>query len=141
MDAAAEIGTNPVSRHQIQPEYGDEQPDAGRGCRTRLCDTKFSGANGDMEISIFPVQLPTSRTGNLTPLILLLLYVMTIHTCIHVLLRQLFIILTIEAPDLAPYDTNNPFNTKDSIRVLDLGPGYRDRTSFKQCVGCSHTIP
>ena len=29
MDAAAEIGRNPVSEHQIQPEYGDEQADAG----------------------------------------------------------------------------------------------------------------
>ena len=36
MDAAAELGRNPVSKHQIQPEYGDEQADAGRVCRTRL---------------------------------------------------------------------------------------------------------
>ena len=27
MDAAAELGRNPVSKHQIQPEYGDEQRD------------------------------------------------------------------------------------------------------------------
>ena len=33
MDAAAELGRNPVSKHQIQPEYGDEQADAGRDCR------------------------------------------------------------------------------------------------------------
>ena len=32
MDAAAEIGRNPVCKHQIQPEYGDEQADAGRDC-------------------------------------------------------------------------------------------------------------
>ena len=30
MDAAPEIGRNPVCKHQIQPEYGDEQADAGR---------------------------------------------------------------------------------------------------------------
>ena len=31
MDAAAELGrSNPVSEHQIQPEYGDEQADAER---------------------------------------------------------------------------------------------------------------
>ena len=36
MDAAAEIGRNPVCKHQIQPEYGDEQADAGRDCRIRL---------------------------------------------------------------------------------------------------------
>ena len=36
VDAAAEHWSNPVSKHQIQPEYGDEQADAGRDCRTRL---------------------------------------------------------------------------------------------------------
>ena len=36
MDAAAEIGRNPVCKHQNQPEYGDEQADAGRDCRTHL---------------------------------------------------------------------------------------------------------
>ena len=30
MDAAAELGRNPVSKHHIQPEYGDEKADAGR---------------------------------------------------------------------------------------------------------------
>ena len=30
MDAVAELGRNPVSEHQIQPEYGDEQAGAGR---------------------------------------------------------------------------------------------------------------
>ena len=39
--------------------------------------------NGDREILIFSVQLTTSIIRNLTRLILLLLYVMTIHTYIH----------------------------------------------------------
>ena len=32
MDAAAELGRNPISihKHQIQPEYGDEQAGVGR---------------------------------------------------------------------------------------------------------------
>ena len=35
--AAAELWRNPESKHQIQPEYGDdEQADAGRNCRTHL---------------------------------------------------------------------------------------------------------
>ena len=46
-------------------------------------ETKFSDANGDREILIFSVQLTTSIMRNLTRLILLLLYVMTIHTYIH----------------------------------------------------------
>ena len=44
MDTAAELGRNPVSKHQIRPEYGDEQADAERDCRT----------NADREIFIFP---------------------------------------------------------------------------------------
>ena len=36
MDADAELGRNPVSKHDIQSKYGDEQADAGRDCRTRL---------------------------------------------------------------------------------------------------------
>ena len=36
MNAAVELGKNPVSKHQIQPEYGDEQANAGRDCQTRL---------------------------------------------------------------------------------------------------------
>ena len=36
MDAVAELGRNPVilSKRQIQPEYGDDQADAGRDCGT-----------------------------------------------------------------------------------------------------------
>ena len=34
MNAAVELGVNSVvSKHQIQPEYGDEQADAERDCR------------------------------------------------------------------------------------------------------------
>ena len=36
MNAAVELGKNPVNKHQIQPEYGDEQANAGRDCQTRL---------------------------------------------------------------------------------------------------------
>ena len=32
----AELGRNPVSKDQIQPEYGDEQADAERDCRQIL---------------------------------------------------------------------------------------------------------
>ena len=50
MDAAAEVGRNPVSKHQIRPKDGDEQADEGRDYRTRLARPhSFSGANGDRE--------------------------------------------------------------------------------------------
>ena len=48
-------------------------------CTTR--ETKFSGANADREILIFPVQLTTSRIGNFTRLIHTLAICVTIHTC------------------------------------------------------------
>ena len=41
MDAAAELGRNTVSKHQIQPECGDEQADEGRDCRTRLARSNY----------------------------------------------------------------------------------------------------
>ena len=63
-----ELGRNPVSKHQIQPEYGDEQADARRDCRTPSSETEFFGTNGDREILIFPVQLTMCRIGNLTRL-------------------------------------------------------------------------
>ena len=45
-------------------------------------ETKLSGVNGVREMFIFPVQLTTSRIGNLTRLIHTLLDVMTVHTYI-----------------------------------------------------------
>ena len=48
MDAAAEIERN---QHQIQPEYGDEQADAGRDCRTRLARPKSQASTGTGEYS------------------------------------------------------------------------------------------
>ena len=42
-------------------------------------EIKFSGANADREIFIFPVQLTTCRIGNLTRLIHTLAICMTIH--------------------------------------------------------------
>ena len=69
MDAAAGLGRNPVSKHQIQSEYEDEQSDAELSR-----ETKFSSTNGDRGILFFRVQLSTinSRIGNLTRLILTL---------------------------------------------------------------------
>ena len=63
MDAAAELGRNPVSKHQIQPEYGDEQADAGRdGWVSR--DQILAGARG-RGMFIFPVQLTTAGLATL----------------------------------------------------------------------------
>ena len=46
MDAAAELGRNLVSKHQIQPEYGDEQADAGRDDQTRLARPNSQAQTG-----------------------------------------------------------------------------------------------
>ena len=47
MEAAAEIGRNPVSKFSMSIE--NEQADPGRDGRTRLL-TKFSGVNGNREM-------------------------------------------------------------------------------------------
>ena len=52
-------------------EYGTAEPSHA---------TKFSSANADREIFVFPVQLTTSRIGNLTRLIHTLSTCVTIHT-------------------------------------------------------------
>ena len=77
MDAAAELGRNPVvsKQHNIQPESGDEQADAGGRdyCRNRLARPNSQvRTNDDREDIIFPVQLTTGRIGNLTWFILTL---------------------------------------------------------------------
>ena len=82
MDAAAELGRNPVSKHQIQPEYGDEQADVGRDCRTRLGRPNYQARTRTGKL-IFPVQLTTCRIGHLTRLI----HVLAIcddHTFTHI---------------------------------------------------------
>ena len=84
MDAAAELGRNPVSKHQIQSEYGDEQTDTGRICRTRLArsNSQARTGTGNREKLVFPVQLTTTRIGNLSRLILTLA-IRDDHTYIH----------------------------------------------------------
>ena len=61
MDAVAELGRNPVSKHHIQLECGEWVVCRGAGRPNLSPETKISGANGDREISVFPVQLSTSR--------------------------------------------------------------------------------
>ena len=54
MDAAAELGRNSViSKHQIQPEYGDWQADAGRDCQHVSRDQILRRERGQGNI-IFP---------------------------------------------------------------------------------------
>ena len=73
MDAAAEIGRNPASKHHrfSLMSVENEQADAGRDGRTRLerSNSQARTATTTGEYSFCPVQLRTSRIGNLTRLI------------------------------------------------------------------------
>ena len=81
MDAAAKSGRNPVSKHQIQPECGEnEQADAGRNGRTCLAGQNSQPRTETGKLSFSPVYLTTSRIGSLTRLIHTLLYVKTMQT-------------------------------------------------------------
>ena len=59
---AAESRSNPMSKHQIQPECGEWADLRGTRWRNLSSQNEFSGANGDREIFIFPVHL-TTRAG------------------------------------------------------------------------------
>ena len=65
------VGFSPIS-YQIQAEYGEEQADAGRNCRNRLERPNSQARTGTGKYSFSPVQLTTSRIGNLTRSILTL---------------------------------------------------------------------
>ena len=72
MNASAELGRNPMSMHQIQPEHEDEQVGAGRDCRIRLAETNFRCEREQGQNHFCPVQLTPSRIDNLARLILTL---------------------------------------------------------------------
>ena len=77
MDAAAELGRNPVStRFSLSMEMSRLTRDGTAEPVSRDQILRHARGQGDI---IFPVQLTTSRIGNLTRLIHTLLYVMTIH--------------------------------------------------------------
>ena len=66
MDAAAELGSNPGSKRQIQPEYGDEQADAGRDCSTYLARPNSQARMQTGNIHFFSkAGRPGSSVGNL----------------------------------------------------------------------------
>ena len=78
MDAAAEIGMNPVStRFSLSMEMSRLTRDGTAETVSR--DQILRGANGDREILVFPVQLTTSRIGNLA----LSRLILTLALCYH----------------------------------------------------------
>ena len=81
MDAAAELGRNPVSKHQIQLEYGDEQADAGRDAEPVSRDQILRHARGQGNIH-FPCSADHEQDWRPYPVdpYSAMLYVMTIHT-------------------------------------------------------------
>ena len=65
--AAAELEMNLVSKHQIQPEYGDEQADAGRDCRNRLARPNSQARMGTgKNYSSCIISLPSLSNGSIS---------------------------------------------------------------------------
>ena len=83
MDAAAEFGRNPVSKHQFSLSMRMSRLTRDGTAEPVSRDQILRHARGQGNI-IFPVQLTTSRVGNLTRLIHTLLYVMTTYTYIYI---------------------------------------------------------
>ena len=81
MDAVAESGRNPESKYEAGVWSMSGQAAGRDGPNEPSRETKFLGGNGDREKIMPPVQLTTSRIGNLTWLINnTLLKVLKIHT-------------------------------------------------------------
>ena len=78
MDAAAERNAGGIPRISTRSRMSGLTRD--RKAEPVSRETKFSGAKGDRETLIFPVQLPTSRIGNLTGVIHTLAIINDDHT-------------------------------------------------------------
>ena len=53
MDAVKKSGSNPVSKHQIQPSMENEQDDAGRDGQTCLAKPNYQARTGTGEKTYF----------------------------------------------------------------------------------------
>ena len=82
MDAAAELGRNPVSKHQIRLSMEMSRLTRDGTAEPISRDQILRHARGQGNIN-FPVQLTTSRIGNLTRLIHILLSGCDDHPYIH----------------------------------------------------------
>ena len=90
-------------------------------------ETKFSGANAAREIFIFPVQLTTCRTGNLTRLIHTLVICVTIHRYIY----QPYIHSELVSRGRGIIILKAPFQYRIvSVRTADLSPDITETTDF-----------
>ena len=90
MDAAAELGRNPVSKHQIQPECGDEQADAGRDGWTRLARPNSRARTGTGEY-YFPCSADHEQDWQPYPVDPYSAIEMTIHTYIQTYILYTYI--------------------------------------------------
>ena len=133
MDASAEIGGNLVSKHQIQPEYGDKQADAGLDCRTRLVRPNSQARTATGKYPTFPVQLTTSRIGNLTGLIFLLLNVITIHTVALILIVLLYFPLPDGVFDIILYEISIKKKTINHTTIRIRALSLRNLVSGYEC--------
>ena len=70
MDAAAEIGRNPVSKHlisRVSPSVENEQTDAGRDGRTRLARANLRRERGQINTG-FPCSADHEQAAGLATL-------------------------------------------------------------------------
>ena len=79
-----------MSKHQIQPEYGESSRLTREGTAEPVSrDQIHRRVRGQRGMLIFPVHLTTSRIGNLARLIHTLLFVMTMKPVAPVAQRYL----------------------------------------------------
>ena len=88
-------------------------------------ETKFSGANADRNVFIFPVQLTTCRIGNLTGLIHTLARCVTIDTYIYVETPSCSVVCSLKknqtTPVLCYAKQLHIFPSSQSVACINLG--------------------
>ena len=102
-------GRIPSTRFSVSIE--NEQADKRRYSQTCLAKPNSQARTGARKFS--PVQLTINRIGNLTQLICTLLYVMTTHTCIHILYCRVY-------PQLPPV-IGAPWGLKKNLNAFVAG--------------------
>ena len=116
MDAAAELGRNPVSKHQIQPEYGEMSRLTRDGTGEPVSrDQILRHARGQENIN-FPCSADHEQDWQpypVDPYSALFMYVMTIHTYTYIHIQR--IVLATEETTVTQQVSHRPIKCQSRL--------------------------
>ena len=126
MDAAAEIGRNPVSKHQIKPECGEWAGWCETGRLKPSREIKFSGTNGDWGNIRIPCSADHEQDWSPHP----------VDPCSVILCDydHIWRLVSVYLPAMRP-TLGNTFSSHDSIKSLPTFPPKRFDIFFSLLTG------